>query len=144
MCRRAQSIVRVTGRDRVSRGASVAQAASNHLTTSPSCGPRSAPGRGTGVAERLELGSGPPLRPPSRIPQLQPNPVEQVDVLRRPTQIPAWAPSVAGLVIAMRRIVTDPGVTRTTATVDQIYATADAHQQQGGNAALGEREVVGT
>ena len=47
------------------------------------------PCRSAGVADRLELRSGPPLRPSSRIPQLQSDPIEQVDVLRRATQVPA-------------------------------------------------------
>src|SRR5882757_11160444 len=62
------------------------------------------------VADRLEIRGGSPPGPSPRIPQVAPNPIEQVDVLRRTAQIPGRTPRIARFVIAVRRIVRDPGV----------------------------------
>ena len=46
--------------------------------------------------------------------------------------------------IALRREFGDPAVAGFAPAIDEVVAAADAHQQQRGHAALGEREVIGT
>ena len=83
-----------------------------------------------------------PSGPTGRVGQIYANLIEQGDILRRAAQVPVGFPDIAGLVIAVGRIVRDPAVSRSPSALDQISAAAQPHQEQNWYAALGDREMV--
>src|SRR4051794_33772269 len=67
--------------------------------------------------------------------------VEQVGLLRRSPQIPAWRPCVAGLVITGRRERAQPLLACGTPAVDHVVRAGERHVEQHRHPALGEGEM---